>query len=62
MDILIGIVIATFIIAAVYVGYYASQTPQIEEAGLHGTHLEPLTVSIKPPQSNTDGADQDIFV
>ncbi|QUC65474.1 hypothetical protein NsoK4_04320 [Nitrosopumilus sp. K4] len=30
MDILIGIVIAVFIITAVYVGYYASQAPEPE--------------------------------
>ena len=39
MDILIGLVIAMFIIAAGYVGYHASQAPA--EAGGHNITIEP---------------------
>lgn len=39
MDILIGLVIAMFIITAGYVGYHASQAPV--EAGGHGIIIEP---------------------
>lgn len=43
MDLLIGIVIAVFIIAAVFVGYHASQEPREEMAEGHEiTELDTL--------------------
>ena len=42
MDILIGLVIAMFIITAGYVGYHASQAPV--EAGGHNITIEPETL------------------
>jgi hypothetical protein len=39
MNILIGLVVAMFIIAGAYVGYHASQQP-VEEAGGHDVTLE----------------------
>ena len=44
MDLLIILVIATFIIAAVFVGYHASQEPREEIAEGHGeiTELDTL--------------------
>lgn len=63
LDILIGIVIATFIIAAVYVGYHASQVPQIEEEGeLHGIELKPLHLSNEFSQIITVKADQPLII
>ncbi|AJW70869.1 hypothetical protein [Nitrosopumilus adriaticus] len=41
MDILIGLVIAMFIITAVYVGYHAMQQP-VEEGEGHNVELEIL--------------------
>ncbi len=43
MDILIGLVIATFIITAGYVGYHASQAP-VEAVGSHSIATEPETL------------------
>lgn len=40
MDLLIGLVIATFIIAAVFVGYTASQESSKEIVEEHGTSTE----------------------
>lgn len=40
MDILIGLVVAVFIVTAVYVGYYASQDIG-EEGETHNISLEP---------------------
>ena len=42
MNILIGLVIATFIITAGYVGYHASQAPV--ETGGHSITIEPKTL------------------
>lgn len=42
MNILIGLVIAMFIITAGYVGYHASQAPV--EAGGHSITIEPKTL------------------
>ena len=54
-----GIVIATFIIAAVFVGYHASQAPQIEEKGeSHSIEIKPLSTSIKPSQGLVMISDQ----
>ena len=39
MDVLIGLVIAIFIITAAYVGFHASQEPI--EAGGHGIQMDP---------------------
>ena len=39
MDILIGLVIAMFVITGAYVGYHASQQP-IDEAGGHNITIE----------------------
>ncbi len=39
MNILIGLVVAMFIITGAYVGYHASQQP-VEEAGGHDVTLE----------------------
>lgn len=48
MDLLIGIVIAVFIIAAVFVGYHASQEPREEMAEGHGlTELDTLNNQAK---------------
>ena len=43
MDFLIGLVVAIFIIAAVFVGYHASQEPHEEIAEGHGESID-LTV------------------
>lgn len=54
-----GIVIATFIIAAVFVGYHASQAPQIEEKGeSHSIELKTLSTPSKSSQSLTMMIDQ----
>ncbi len=45
MDLLIGLVIATFIIAAVFVGYTASQEPSKEIVEEHGTSTELETLN-----------------
>ena len=39
MNILIGLVVAMFIITGAYVGYHASQQP-VEEAGGHNVEME----------------------
>ena len=57
LDILIGIVIATFIIAAVFVGYHASQAPQ-PEAEKHSISLESQITSMSSLQTITVIADQ----
>lgn len=43
MDILMGLVIAMFIITAVFVGYHASQEPA--EIGEHNINAQPETLS-----------------
>jgi hypothetical protein len=45
LDLLIGLVIATFIIAAVFVGYHASQEPREEIAEGHGEIIELNTLN-----------------
>jgi len=61
MDILIGIVIATFIIAAVFVGYHASQSPQ-PKAETHSIPLEPQNQSFETLQTIKVRADQKVLV
>ena len=57
MDILIGIVIAIFIITAAYVGFYASQAP-VPEGEAHSVPLEPHTSSYEISQISKAKADQ----
>ena len=40
MDLLIGLVVAIFIIAAVFVGYHASQEPHEELVESHGEYMD----------------------
>lgn len=40
MDVLIGLVVAIFIIAAVFVGYHASQEPHEEMVEGHGESMD----------------------
>ncbi|GKS67609.1 hypothetical protein YTPLAS73_11560 [Nitrosarchaeum sp.] len=51
MDLLIGLVIAIFIIAAVFVGYHASQEPHEEMAEGHdeSINLEVYQVNLTSP-------------
>ena len=46
MDLLIGLVIAIFIIAAVFVGYNASQEPHGEMVGGQGESIDSSTYQI----------------
>ena len=55
---LIGIVIATFIIAAVFVGYHASQAPEVEEGESHNIKLKPLSIYGDSSQTFKIMADQ----
>lgn len=48
MDILIGLVVAIFIIAAVFVGYHASQEPREEMVEGHGESMDFTISQVNP--------------
>ena len=51
MDFLIGLVVAIFIIAAVFVGYHASQEPREEMVEGHGESMDFTVYQVNPTQS-----------